>query len=299
MKYKKYILFLLLTLVLGLNKIYASDCYYISDKFSARYNTVTHDVYVDKSGNNIHYTGDEESIENANEKILMPGGLLIPEYTNTNKCPNYLVMNHDTCDFWVLLYGCTDTYDVYALDDEDLASTAAKIFANSDSDVNGYYSPLQPNMTEEEYMRKRFTNPKIVDNDGENNSGSNNGDGKKDDEEEKLKCDLFGDKDDAGSYHMEDGKKVIDRPASIRYLVNQILTYVRVIIPIVILVLGSLDFAKAMVAGKEDEMKKAQKTFIMRLVAGVLVFMTPMIVNLIMSLAEIVWEGLGYSNCGL
>ena len=114
-----------------------------------------------------------------------------------------------------------------------------------------------------------------------------------------LDCSLFGEIDDEGEWHYDsNGEKVIDRPASIRYLVNQVLTYVRIIVPILIILLGSLDFAKAVLAGKEDEMKKAQKTFVMRLIAGVAVFLSPIIVNVIMSLADIVWNG-GYTHCDL
>ena len=46
-------------------------------------------------------------------------------------------------------------------------------------------------------------------------------------------------------------------------------------------------------------MKKAQSTFIKRVIIGVAVFFVPAVVDLIMSLADIVWEGLGYTTCGL
>ena len=115
-----------------------------------------------------------------------------------------------------------------------------------------------------------------------------------------LDCSIFGDKNDAGEYTVDsDGNEIMVRPASIRYLVNSVLKIVRIIIPILIILLGSIDFAKAVMYGKEDEMKKVQKTFIMRLVAGVAVFFVPIIVDVIMSLAEIVWEGLGYTQCSL
>lgn len=288
MNYKRILLFLIFTMILGINKIYAEDCYYMSNGFSARYNTSTHDVYVDKAGKKTEDDGDKEDILNLTEPQNIGAGLIIPAYTNVDKCPKYLIINHDTCS--CCLFCAFETYDVYATDDEKVASSAAKIISSFDDDVYGYYSPLQPNIKEEEYIKNKFVTTSIKE------------ESKTQEEEEILECDsLFGDINDAGSFHYDEktNKKVVDRPASIRYLVNQVLTYVRIIVPIIILVLGSIDLAKAMVAGKEDEMKKAQKTFIMRLVAGVLVFMAPMIVNLVMSLAEIVWEGLGYNRCGL
>lgn len=67
-------------------------------------------------------------------------------------------------------------------------------------------------------------------------------------------------------------------------LINKYLGYVRIIVPIMVLALGIYDFFRAMIASKEDEMKKAQQRFIIRLVAGVLVFLAPTIVNLIINI---------------
>ena len=67
-------------------------------------------------------------------------------------------------------------------------------------------------------------------------------------------------------------------------IINKYLGYVHIIVPIMILALGVYDFLRAMIASKEDEMKKAQKRFIIRLVAGVLVFLAPTIVNLIIDI---------------
>lgn len=88
-------------------------------------------------------------------------------------------------------------------------------------------------------------------------------------------------------------------PNSIRYLVNEILKYPKIIAPILIIVLGSLDFAKAAIASKEDEMRKAQSTFVKRVIAGVVVFLVPIIIDILMGFADIVWAGLGYTSCGL
>jgi len=65
-------------------------------------------------------------------------------------------------------------------------------------------------------------------------------------------------------------------PESLRYIINKVLGYVRIIVPMLIILLGTLDFAKAVLAGKEENMRKAQSTFIKRLIAGVAVFFIPM-----------------------
>ena len=69
--------------------------------------------------------------------------------------------------------------------------------------------------------------------------------------------------------------------SSLKGLINKYLGYVHIIVPILVLALGVFDFFKAMIASKEDDMKKAQKRFIIRVVAGVLVFLAPTIVNFI------------------
>lgn len=82
-------------------------------------------------------------------------------------------------------------------------------------------------------------------------------------------------------------------------LINDVLKYPRYIIPPLIILLGTIDFFKIIVSGKEDEMKKAQKTFIKRVIIGVMVFLVPLFVNLVVWLANVAWEGLGYTTCNL
>lgn len=74
---------------------------------------------------------------------------------------------------------------------------------------------------------------------------------------------------------------------SLKSLINKYLGYVHILIPILILALGVFDFFKAMIASKEDEMKKAQKNFIIRLVSGVLIFLAPTIVNMIIDMLNV------------
>lgn len=53
-------------------------------------------------------------------------------------------------------------------------------------------------------------------------------------------------------------------------------------IPLVLIVLGSIDFGKAVINSKEDEVKKARKSFINRLIYAVLVFAVVWIVTLVL-----------------
>ena len=96
-------------------------------------------------------------------------------------------------------------------------------------------------------------------------------------------CEIFGSKSD---------------PDSLSYLINEILMYPKYIVPALVIGLGTLDFAKAIIASKEDEMKKAQATFIKRVIIGISIFFVPLIINIIMYLADIVWNG-AFTTCGI
>ena len=61
-------------------------------------------------------------------------------------------------------------------------------------------------------------------------------------------------------------------------LVGYIITIFKVAIPLVIVGLGMFDFGKAVVAEKEDEIKKQTKRLLYRVVAGIVIFFVPTIV---------------------
>lgn len=57
-------------------------------------------------------------------------------------------------------------------------------------------------------------------------------------------------------------------------------------IPIILILFGMIDLGKAVMAGKEDEMKKAQSTLIKRAVYAVAVFLVVFIVQLVMGIVS-------------
>lgn len=52
--------------------------------------------------------------------------------------------------------------------------------------------------------------------------------------------------------------------------------------PFALIIFGSLDFFKAVIAGDEKEMKAKRKPFVGRLVAAIIILLLPSIVNLVM-----------------
>ena len=65
--------------------------------------------------------------------------------------------------------------------------------------------------------------------------------------------------------------------------VSLIVKIIFIAVPVLLVVLGSMDLLKGVWAQKEDEIKKGQQTFIKRLIAGVLVFFVYAIVRLLIS----------------
>lgn len=68
-------------------------------------------------------------------------------------------------------------------------------------------------------------------------------------------------------------------------VVGWVLVIFKFAVPILIIALGAFDFGKAVVAEKEDEIKKQTKRLIYRVVAGILIFLLPNIILFIFKVA--------------
>lgn len=66
--------------------------------------------------------------------------------------------------------------------------------------------------------------------------------------------------------------------------VHTVILLIQIVVPILLVVFGMLDFVKGVMAQKEDEIKKGQQTFIKRLVAAAILFFVIAIVKLLLSL---------------
>ena len=72
--------------------------------------------------------------------------------------------------------------------------------------------------------------------------------------------------------------------AGIWRVVGFVIYIIRIAIPIMIVLLGTLDLGKAVIAGEDKKIKEAQKTFIMRIIYGVAIFFVFPIVEVIFGL---------------
>lgn len=296
MKYKKYsyILVTMLMLMLGMSNIHAEEtktCYYISsdESFKATiriaYNKDVNNgdsmkntedwgrATIFKTPSNMPITSYE--VKNWFRDITIQGETAKEIYTeksvanaDTNpQCPRYVL--YATCPTF---FGLFESKATVALNDE---ITAKKIIENSKKcSYSGYASNYKngSQITKEQFFAGLEKEGLI----------------KYDPNIKEYTCEtiteLFGDP---------------KKPDSIRYMLNEILGFIRVMVPILIILFGTLDFAKAVIAGKEDNMRKARTDFVKRIIAGVAVFLVPTLVNIIMELADIVWQGTGYVSCDL
>ena len=65
-------------------------------------------------------------------------------------------------------------------------------------------------------------------------------------------------------------------------IVKFVLKIVQWVVPIILIVLGTIDLVKAVIAGKDEDIKKHQQTLIKRVIAAVIVLLIPLIVSVIM-----------------
>jgi len=83
-------------------------------------------------------------------------------------------------------------------------------------------------------------------------------------------------------------------PNSIASLIKEILDIFRIVAPILVIVLGSIDLFMAMASASEDKMKKAQTNFMKRIIMGVCLFFVPAIINFVLDAAS---KAMGYPAC--
>ena len=77
--------------------------------------------------------------------------------------------------------------------------------------------------------------------------------------------------------------KIKSLPYKVLELSNFVVDVMQVAVPVILVLMGTVDLVKAVASQKEDEIKKAQGIFIKRLIMGALVFFVVVIVKLLVS----------------
>ena len=96
--------------------------------------------------------------------------------------------------------------------------------------------------------------------------------------------------------------QILDCSTSMKTLIGAVdfvLTLVRWAIPVVLIILGSIDMFKAMASNDEKKAGEARKTFIRRLIYAVVAFLVPFIVTFAFDIAgQIINDNSGQSKIG-
>lgn len=77
-------------------------------------------------------------------------------------------------------------------------------------------------------------------------------------------------------------------------IINMVFLIIRIAAPIILIVLSMLDFSKAIASSDESALSKATSTFVKRMIATVLIFLTPTLINFLMDIT-----GISDGNCGI
>ena len=80
-------------------------------------------------------------------------------------------------------------------------------------------------------------------------------------------------------------------------ITSTLYTLIKILVPVILIFKGMLDMFKAATAQKEDEMKKAQKKFVQRLMAGGLALLAFIIVETVINLIAVKTGNKGAINC--
>lgn len=82
---------------------------------------------------------------------------------------------------------------------------------------------------------------------------------------------------------------------NIMRLVRLIIKILQIAVPIGLILMGTVDMAKSVIAGDEKKMKEAQKPFVKRIIAAIIVFLIPYIVNIAINL--VVADASDWKDC--
>lgn len=83
---------------------------------------------------------------------------------------------------------------------------------------------------------------------------------------------------------LECGGMVI--PDQIISIIGTVINLIKIAVPLLLIIFGMLDLGKAVMAQKEDEIKRGQQMFVKRLIAAAIVFFVVVIVQFVVQLVD-------------
>lgn len=78
----------------------------------------------------------------------------------------------------------------------------------------------------------------------------------------------------------------VEIPSMVTNIISYIVTGIKIGVPVLLVVFGMIDLGKAVMQSKEDDIKKAQQTFLKRLLAAALVFFVITVVQFLVRVLD-------------
>ena len=140
------------------------------------------------------------------------------------------------------------------------------------------------------YYNGAFGDPDEGSGDSSSGSGSGSSDESVSIDDLREELDVYGQNSDCNSIlgSTEDEN-------SVAWLLQQLLNYIKILGPMLVVILSSMDFAKAIMASDDENMKKAEKKLMIRLVLAVALFLIPTLVSVLLNVFGITSDQI----CGL
>ena len=89
------------------------------------------------------------------------------------------------------------------------------------------------------------------------------------------------------------------KSATIWQIVGKIIFMIKIIVPILIIVLASIDLGKATISSDDKAISKAGKTLLRRIVTGIIIFFIPLLIKVLFNMIAGFNEDIknDYENC--
>lgn len=260
MKNLKYILIATIFMFVGINEVSASHldrtCIYETNDGNTKLAVKWEERTIGALGSNIQDVGADIKITYFNtQNVLLENSSIANladkknEYMNNKKC----------FDYGVIMYF------------ENIMVYFKFYLANTLDEATKIYNEQGNEAIAKQIVS--LVNDSIPVEDWENiiNPDDSNGDGDNDNDvitpEYETGCHIFGD--------------------TIIGIIKQIYGYFKWIIPVLIIVLSMLDFLKVVGTGKDDDFKKAQNNLLKRIILGVVFFLIPTLISVIINFSGI------------
>lgn len=268
---KKYLLFMIIGMFAMIGNVFAVSTYYVDD--SGNYM-----LCAENGGCIPIQENDSKSTFNLGKGEIIRDGVTFyydstkeAEYQKSQAGKTRMYFYRNNSDRYVLCSTTTSckTYSFDQLKNIASVSSSKIVFNNGNGPGEAGDTYLFSQERQDEYSTAH-PSKSDKDEDSSSKSNTNNDDSTS----------------DSGSSTTGICKKIKEPLKFVGYVV----LVFKIIIPIVLLIFGALDFFRGVTSSKDDEIKKSAKSFAFRILAAVIIFFLPTIISLIFSFINS-WDG--------